>query len=48
MAQSTARGLLYTTPPSEDEERTENEPTRDRTATAQSGEANRGRAAADD
>jgi hypothetical protein len=49
MAHSTTRELLYTTPPTEDEGRTEDEPTAgDRSATAESSEANHGRPVADD
>jgi hypothetical protein len=39
MAHSTTRGLLYTTPPTDDEERAEDDPTAaDRATTAESGE----------
>lgn len=49
MAHSTTRGLLYTTPPTDDEERTGDEPTaEDRAATAEPGEVNHGRPVADD
>jgi hypothetical protein len=50
MAYSTTRGLLYMTPPTEDEDRTATEPTAENhpTATAQSDEANRSRPVADD